>query len=118
MKAETLLKPTLCHFGFSLTYNRYEHGHQLVGLVCQSFQLVSPAQSCSIFHARRRRFLPRFLGMLEMSKSTGSVSSGTSPGDRLRRGSNGALPPLAPQSRPPSASLVAASRLPPAHPSL
>src|SRR5215813_4136568 len=47
-----------------------------------------------------------------------SLATGTSPGDRLRRGSNGALRPLAWQSRRQSSPLVAASRLPPAHPSL
>src|SRR5262245_2256443 len=47
-----------------------------------------------------------------------SLATGTSLGDRLRRGSNGALRPLARQSRRASSPLVAASRLPPAQRSL
>src|SRR5882724_5112925 len=61
MKAETFLKPTLCHSSLSFTYNRYENGHQLVRLVCQRLQLISPAKSCSFQQLQPIRCLLKFL---------------------------------------------------------
>src|SRR6266536_2408104 len=61
MKAETFLKLTLCHSSLSFTYNRYENGHQLVRLVCQRLQLISPAKSCSFQQLQPIHRLLKFL---------------------------------------------------------
>src|SRR5438132_12760006 len=51
----------LCHSSLSFTYNRYENGHQLVRLVCQRLQLISPAKSCSFQQLQPIRCLLKFL---------------------------------------------------------
>ena len=61
MKTETFLKLTLCHSSLSLTYNRYENRHQLIRLVYQRLQLVSPAKSCSFQQLQPIRCLLEFL---------------------------------------------------------
>ena len=89
MKAETFLKLTLCHSSLSFTYNRYENRHQLVCLVRQRLQLVSPLilpSSALIFSSLALEFpfiLPFSLFMVPLRFKSSRVNGSTTDSPEL-----------------------------------